>query len=261
MNLTDAALAARLAESAGRILCHLRSTGMLSLNALGKAGDATANQFLVHALREQRPDDGLLSEESKDTPGRLGKRRVWIIDPVDGSREYGEERTDWAVHVALAIDGVAAVGAVALPGLDLVLRSDRPQELRPAKRSPRMLVSRTRPAAEAVAVAEALGAELTPMGSAGAKAMAVVRGEAEIYVHTGGQYEWDSAAPVAVAAAHGLHVSRADGSPLIYNRSDAYLPDLLICRAEWARPVLEQLRALAPAVDGQRGAGLRPALG
>ena len=261
MSMTDAELAAHLAEAAGRILCHVRSTGMLSLKALGKAGDATANQFLIHALREQRPDDGLLSEESKDSPERLGKGRVWIIDPVDGTREYGEERTDWAVHVALAIDGVATIGAVALPGLDLVLRSDRPQDLCAPKASPRMLVSRTRPAAEAVAVAEALGAELLPMGSAGAKAMAVVRGEAEIYLHTGGQYEWDSAAPAAVAAAHGLHVSRADGSPLIYNRPDTYMPDLLICRTEWATRVLEQLKSMAPAADGARDVRLKPALG
>src|SRR5206468_5950578 len=134
------------------------------------------------------------------------------------TREYGEERSDWAVHVALAVDGEATVGAVALPGLDLVLRSDQPQPLPPRAGRLRMLVSRTRPAAEAVAVAERLDAELVPMGSAGAKAMAVVRGEADIYLHTGGQYEWDSCAPAAVAAAAGLHVSRVDGSPLIYNR-------------------------------------------
>ena len=245
MTLTDAELAAHLADTAGRILLQVRASGMLSLKALGRAGDATANQFLVHALREQRPEDGLLSEESKDTPERLDKRRVWIIDPVDGTREYGESRTDWAVHVALAIDGVAVVGAVALPGLDLVLRSDRPQGLPAGRTLPRMLVSRTRPAAEAVAVAEVLGAELVAMGSAGAKAMAVVRGEAEIYLHSGGQYEWDSAAPVAVAAAHGLHVSRADGTPLIYNQPDTYLPDLLVCRPEWAAPVLKFVNGMS----------------
>ena len=236
--LTDAALAAHLAEVAGKLLITVRESGMFSPKALGKAGDQTANEFLIHAVREQRPDDGLLSEESKDTDVRLSKSRVWIIDPVDGTREYGEARTDWAVHVALAIDGVASVGAVALPGLDLVLRSDTPAPLPEAHTPPRMVVSRTRPAAEALAVAEAIGAELVPMGSAGAKAMAIVRGEAEIYLHTGGQYEWDSCAPVAVAAAHGLHVSRADGSPLIYNQRDTYMPDLLICRKEWATRIL-----------------------
>ncbi len=236
--LSDAELAAHLAEVAGKLLLQVRACGMMTGKSLGKAGDNTANQYLIHAIAEQRPDDGLLSEESKDTDERLSKSRVWIIDPVDGTREYGEARTDWAVHVALAIDGVATVGAVALPGLDVVLRSDRPAPLPALHTPPRMVVSRTRPAAEALAVAEAIGAELVPMGSAGAKAMAIVRGEAEIYLHTGGQYEWDSCAPVAVAAAHGLHVSRADGSPLIYNRHDTYMPDLLICRPEWAARVL-----------------------
>lgn len=240
--MNDSELAAHLAHVAGRLLLEVRASGLLSLKALGKAGDQTANQFLCHALREQRPDDGLLSEEEKDNADRLSKSRVWIIDPVDGTREYGEERTDWAVHVALAIDGVPTFGAVALPGLDLVLRTDRPQPLPPAAEKPRMLVSRTRPAAEAVAVAEKIGADLVPMGSAGAKAMAVVRGEAEIYLHTGGQYEWDSCAPAAVAAAHGLHISRVDGSPLVYNQADVYMPDLLICRPEWAKPVLELVR-------------------
>ncbi len=237
--MTDAELAAHLAHVAGKILLEVRDSGLLSLKALGKAGDQTANQFLVHAIREQRPEDGLLSEEEKDNAERLGKSRVWIIDPVDGTREYGEARTDWAVHVALAVDGVARIGAVALPGLGVVLRSDQPQPLPAAVATPRMVVSRTRPAAEAVAVSEQIGAELIPMGSAGAKAMAVVRGEADIYLHTGGQYEWDSCAPVAVAAAHGLHVSRVNGSPLVYNQADTYMPDLLICRSEWAERVLK----------------------
>ncbi|MCC6828731.1 MAG: 3'(2'),5'-bisphosphate nucleotidase CysQ [Novosphingobium sp.] len=242
--MSDAELAAHLADVAGRLLIQVRDSGVLSPKALGKAGDATANQFLVHALREQRPDDGLLSEESSDTEERLGKRRVWIVDPVDGTREYGEERSDWAVHVGLAIDGVASAGAVALPGLGVVLRSDRPVAVPPAPERLRMVVSRTRPAREATAVAEVLGAELMPMGSAGAKAMAVVRGEADIYLHSGGQYEWDSCAPVAVALAHGLHASRIDGSPLVYNRKDTYLPDLLICRREHAARILAQVAAL-----------------
>ncbi len=246
MSLSDAELAAQLAATAGRILLQVRDCGLVAGQALGKTGDQTANQFLCHALREQRPADGLLSEEEKDNAERLAQSRVWIIDPVDGTREYGEARADWAVHVGLAIDGVASIGAVALPGLDIVLRSDQPQPLPPGAPIPRMLVSRSRPAKEALAVAELLSAELLPMGSAGAKAMAVVRGEAEIYLHTGGQYEWDSCAPVAVAAAHGLHVSRADGSPLIYNRQDTYMPDLLICRPEWTERVLAAMRSLQP---------------
>lgn len=244
--MTDAELAARLAAEAGRLLLDVRASGVFDGasdgKALGKAGDATANQFLCHALRHLRPDDGLLSEEEKDNPARLGKSRVWIVDPVDGTREYGEARADWAVHVALAIDGVAAIGAVALPGLDggVVLRTDQPQALAPMAERPRFLVSRTRPAAEAQAVAAALGGELVPMGSAGAKAMAVVLGQAEVYLHSGGQYEWDSCAPAAVAAAHGLHCSRIDGSPLVYNQADTYMPDLLICRPEWAERVLSE---------------------
>ena len=237
--MTDGELAAHLAEVAGRILLQVRASGLIEGKALGAAGDETANQFLVHALRAQRPDDGLLSEESKDTRERLGKSRVWIVDPVDGTREYGEARSDWAVHVGLAVNGEATVGAVALPGLDLVLRSDQPAAMpSPAERR-RMVVSRSRPAKEAVAVAETLGAELVPMGSAGAKAMAVVRGEADIYLHSGGQFEWDNCAPVAVAQAHGLHCSRIDGSPLRYNCEDTYLPDLLICHPCDARRLLE----------------------
>ncbi|MDM7928144.1 3'(2'),5'-bisphosphate nucleotidase CysQ [Blastomonas fulva] len=244
MSMTDGDLAAHLAHTAGRILLDVRQSGLVSGASLGKAGDQTANQLLVHALRQQRPEDGLLSEEEKDNLERLAHRRVWIIDPVDGTREYGEERADWAVHIGLSIDGVASIGAVALPALDVVLRSDRPQPLPPGAPIPRMVVSRTRPAKEALAVAETLAAELLPMGSAGAKAMAIVRGEAEIYLHTGGQFEWDSCAPVAVAAAHGLHVSRADGTPLVYNQADTYMPDLLICRPEWTERVLMAMRAL-----------------
>ena len=247
----DADLAAGLAEVAGRLLLIVRDTGYVTGKALGKAGDATANQFLVHALLHQRPDDGLLSEESKDTEERLAKSRVWIVDPVDGTREYGEARADWAVHVGLAIDGVAVLGAVALPGAEggrgAVYRSDAPVAMPPAPERLRMVVSRTRPAAEAVAVAQVLGAELVPMGSAGAKAMAIIRGEADIYLHSGGQYEWDSCAPVAVALAHGLHCSRIDGSPLVYNQADTYLPDLLICRREHAARVLAEVAVFAGA--------------
>ena len=243
--MTDAELAAHLAKIAGNILIEVRDSGMFTGKALGKAGDQTANQFLINALREQRPDDGLLSEESRDTDERLSKDRVWIVDPVDGTREYGEARTDWAVHVALCVNGRPETGAVALPGLGIVLRSDAPIALPAPPDRPRMVVSRTRPAAEAVAVSETIGAELIGMGSAGAKSMAVVRGEAEIYLHTGGQYEWDSAAPAAVALAHGLHASRIDGSPLVYNNADTYMPDLLICRAEWAEQVLAEVAKIS----------------
>ncbi len=239
--MNDHELAAHLATEAGAILIE-RRTELVAKGfddkALGKAGDTAANAFLVKALRTSRPQDGLLSEEMKCDGSRLTQSRVWIIDPVDGTREYGEGRTDWAVHIALAVDGVPVIGAVALPGLDLVLRTDQVQPVAPAPEKLRMVVSRTRPAPEALSVAKALDAELIPMGSAGAKAMAVVRGEADIYLHTGGQYEWDSCAPAAVAIAYGLHVSRIDGSPLVYNQADVYMPDLLICRTELADRIL-----------------------
>jgi 3'(2'), 5'-bisphosphate nucleotidase len=246
--MTDAELAAHIAQTAGDLLLALQRSGLFEDKALGKAGDRTANAFIMEALKANRPNDAVLSEEEKDNAARLDASRVWIVDPLDGTREYGEKRTDWAVHIALAINGKPEVGAVALPGLDLVLRSDQPVSLPEANAPLRMLVSRTRPAAEAVAVAGNLGAELLPMGSAGAKAMAVVRGEADIYLHSGGQYEWDSCAPIAVAQAHGLYTSRIDGSPLIYNQEDVYLPDLLICSHAIAGPVRE---ALAACLSGQ----------
>jgi 3'(2'), 5'-bisphosphate nucleotidase len=242
--LNDHELAAELAEEAGKILLDLRANGGLAGKMLGEAGDRLANRYLMDHLADERTDDGVLSEESRDTLERLFKSRVWIVDPLDGTREYGEERVDWAVHVGLAVDGVAQVGAVALPALGLVLRSDKASPMADHAGPPRMLISRTRPAAEALAVADKLGCALVEMGSAGAKAMAVVLGQAEIYLHSGGQFEWDNCAPVAVARAHGLHCSRIDGSALRYNEKDSYLPDLLICRPEWAEPVLGAVAAL-----------------
>jgi 3'(2'), 5'-bisphosphate nucleotidase len=245
--LSDGEFAARLAGQAGRLLLDVRRGGPLSGKALGLKGDTIANRFLCEEIRAARPEDGLLSEEEKDDQRRCTQSRVWIVDPLDGTREYGEGRSDWAVHVALAVDGAAEIGAVALPGLQgsPVLRSDQPCPLAPVRERPRFVVSRTRPAPEAAAVAAALGGELVPMGSAGAKAMAVVLGDAEVYLHSGGQYQWDSCAPVSVARAHGLHTSRIDGSPLVYNRTDTYMPDLLICRPEWAERVLAEVARLA----------------
>jgi 3'(2'), 5'-bisphosphate nucleotidase len=240
--VTDIELARHIATVAGKLLVDLQQSGLFEGKALGKAGDRVANAFIMEALKANRPDDAILSEEEKDNPDRLAASRVWIVDPLDGTREYGEARTDWAVHVALSIDGRPELGAVALPGLDLTLCSGEPQPIPANNGRLRMLVSRTRPAREAVAVAEALDAELVPMGSAGAKAMAVIRGEADIYLHSGGQYEWDNCAPAAVALAAGLHVSRADGSPLKYNNSDTYLPDLLICPKDLAGRVIELTR-------------------
>lgn len=243
--MNDAELCAQLAMEAGRILRELQLSRRLEGKALGAEGDRVANVYLCAAIRSARPDDALLSEEEQDSDTRCAASRVWIIDPLDGTREYSEGRNDWAVHVALSVDGEATAGAVALPGLDLTLSSGNPTPLPPSNKPLKMLVSRTRPAAEAVAVADIMGAELLPMGSAGAKAMAVVRGEADIYLHTGGQYEWDNCAPVAVATAAGMHCSRIDGSPMRYNNRNPYLPDLLICRPELAPEIFDALEKSA----------------
>ncbi len=230
----DAVLAREVADATGALLRAIQDDG-----ADGARGDREANALILDLLRAARPDDPILSEESADDSARLESRRVWIVDPLDGTREFGEGRDDWAVHIGLSIDGVAAVGAVALPRRGITLCTAQPPELPPAVNPPRMLVSRTRATQLCSGVAESIGAELVGMGSAGAKAMAVVLGEAEIYLHSGGQYQWDNCAPAAVAAAAGLHVSRIDGSPIRYNEADLSLPDLLICRREWAAPVLE----------------------
>lgn len=235
----DHAYAGRIAATAGRLLLDLRAAGGLADAALRDEGDRRAHDLLMGLLSESHPDDGLLSEEGQDDTARLGRERVWIIDPLDGTREYGEGRSDWAVHVALVVGGEAAAGAVALPGLGLVLHTgDVPPLPSPPDGLIRMVVSRTRPPAVTETIRAALDAHLVPMGSAGAKAMAVLRGEADVYAHAGGQYEWDSAAPVAVAAAAGLHVSRLDGSPLRYNQPNPWLPDLLVCRPELADTVI-----------------------
>jgi 3'(2'), 5'-bisphosphate nucleotidase len=238
----DAALAARIATEAGALLREIQRTGHGG-KAMGAEGDRRANALILARLRAERPDDPILSEESLDDRARLRSRRVWIVDPLDGTREFGEGRDDWAVHVALAIDGAAAAGAVALPGLSLTLDSASPPALAPLATPPRMLVSRTRPSPRCEDVKARISAETVAMGSAGAKAMAVVRGEAEIYLHSGGQYQWDNCAPAAVAIAAGLHVSRIDGSPIVYNDADTSIPDLLICRHEWADPVLAAVAA------------------
>ena len=238
--MNDHEIAASLAEEAGALLLQLREGGGPDLKA---EGDRRSNELLLARLAELRPDDAVLSEESVDDPSRLDAERVWIIDPLDGTREFGEPpRTDWAVHVALTVKGEPVAGAVALPGAGLVLQTGAPPVLAPAHDGPpRLAVSRTRPPVCTQVLVDAMSASLVEMGSAGAKAMAVVLGDVDVYAHAGGQYEWDSCAPVAVAAASGLHVSRLDGSPLRYNQPDPYLPDLLICRTELVDRVLAAL--------------------
>ncbi len=244
--LHDHQLAADLAGEAGQLLVALRER-LHSEGApppvIKSEGDRRSHEYLMERLADVRPDDAVLSEEGADDAARLDAERTWIVDPLDGTREFSEvPRTDWAVHVALVIDNRPVAGAVALPGLGMVLSTaDTPTLSEHAADPPRIIVSRTRPPAAATHVAEVLGAELVEMGSAGAKTMAVIRGECEIYAHSGGQYEWDSCAPVAVAVAAGCHVSRIDGSELLYNQSDPYLPDLLVCRPELAAATLEAL--------------------
>ena len=235
----DHALAAWLAEAAGRRLLEVRAEG-LEGRELKDAGDRAAHELLVALLAEHRPDDAVLSEEGRDDKARLEAARVWIVDPLDGTREFSEPpRDDWAVHVALWQDGELVAGAVAQPALgETFVTSPAPAVPPRTSSRPRIAVSRSRPPAFVAALAERLDAELVPMGSAGVKMMSVVRDVADAYVHAGGQYEWDSAAPVAVARAAGLHTSRVDGSPLVYNQDDVYLPDLVVCRPELAGPIL-----------------------
>jgi 3'(2'), 5'-bisphosphate nucleotidase len=239
----DARLAADVARQAGDLLLSVRRTlADADAGRLGAEGDRRSHQLISRLLAAARPGDTVLSEEGADDLSRLEADRVWIVDPLDGTREFGEAgRDDWAVHVALWANGGLTAGAVALPAQGVTLATDPPPSVPPptAGARLRLVVSRSRPPAVVASLAEALDAEVSPLGSAGAKAMAVVRGHADAYVHAGGQYEWDSAAPAAVAVAAGLHVSRVDGSAPRYNRPDPSLPDLLVCRPELAERILE----------------------
>ncbi len=246
MNETDAELATRLAIEAGQLLVEVRA----NLTERGAAawqlmdsGDLASHRFIVDELALCRPDDAVLSEEGLEDPRRFTADRVWIVDPLDGTNEYGERgRTDWAVHIALWSSAGFVAGAVSLPALNLVFATDpAPTLVAPTRDRPRLITSRNRNPYAAVIVANALAADAVRLGSAGAKAMAVVLGDADIYVHDGGMYQWDSAAPAAVALAAGLHVSRIDGSPMVFNARDPWLPDLLICRREYADAVLRAL--------------------
>ena len=258
-NPSDHELARVLATEAGELLLRLR-TELVAAGAtsteLKVEGDRQAHELLMTRLAEARPLDAILSEEGSDgvgpsDTGRLGAERTWIVDPLDGTREFGEPpRADWAVHVALVIAGDPVAGAVALPAQQRCLSTSPPAPTPPAPAPrPRVIVSRSRPPAVALYLAEALGGDLVEMGSAGAKAAAVVLGAADVYPHSGGQYEWDSCAPVAVARAAGVWASRLDGSPLVYNNANPYMPDLLVCH-----PLLvDQVRAALDSFDGDLG--------
>ncbi len=245
--VSDHELAGFLAGEAGQTLMALRaSAGDLTPSELRDQGDRLSHLLLTAALARLRPDDAVLSEEGADDPSRVEAPRVWIIDPLDGTREFGEPgRSDWAVHVALVVGGIPVATAVSLPARGLVITTAVPPS-RPASvgRRLRLVVSRSHTPPEAVAIAEHLHAEIVYMGSAGAKTMAVVLGEADAYVHLGGQYEWDSAAPVGIALAAGLSATRIDGSPLRYNQANPWLPDQVVCRPELHETILTALRAL-----------------
>jgi len=269
-DMLDAELARRLAAEAGELLLDLRATlGFAEPGKLRDEGDRRSHEYLMAQLAAWRPDDAVLSEEAlgardaDETAERLGAERIWIVDPLDGTREYAESgRTDWAVHVALWTTAAPpstarrrrrtavgkpetglAAGAIALPAQGSVLTTDRAPQSPPDETAHgtqiRIAVSRTRAPEFLTRIAAELGAVLVPMGSAGAKIAAVISGEVDAYLHAGGQYEWDSAAPVAVALAQGLHASRLDGRPLVYNQADPLLPDLIVCRNRLARPLLE----------------------
>ncbi|EPQ75140.1 CysQ protein [Mycobacterium marinum str. Europe] len=233
-------MAAWLATEAGRLLLGVREEFAEAEVAQRKAaGDKRSHDFLMDKLAAERPGDAVLSEEGADDPVRLRSERVWIVDPLDGTREFSElGRVDWAVHVALWQAGQLVAGAVALPAQGITLATPHVEPPPAAPDRPRIVVSRTRPPAIALAVRDALDGTLVEMGSAGAKVASVVQGLADVYVHAGGQFEWDSAAPVAVARSAGLHTSRIDGSALTYNRPDPKLPDLVVCRPELATAVL-----------------------
>jgi 3'(2'), 5'-bisphosphate nucleotidase len=251
----DGAFARWLAEKAGDLLCTLRAEmGFSDPAALRAAGDKSAHNLIVSSLARWRPGDEVLSEEGvRDAPERLDADRVWIVDPLDGTREFGEpERADWAVHIGLWTRNSSApsqlsAAAVALPAQHRVIGTDLAPAYPPLSESAaaggalRFAVSRSRPPAFLDDLAERLGAELVPMGSAGAKIAAVVCGDVDAYVHAGGQYEWDSAAPVAVAFATGLYASRIDGAELQYNAADPLLPDLVVCRKDLAPALLSAL--------------------
>ena len=244
---SDHELAGAVAEEAGCALTALRAdVGGGSPDVLRELGDRLSHTLIILRLAEQRPGDAVLSEEGADDQSRLASRRVWIVDPLDGTREFGETgRSDWAVHVALVEEGVLAAAAVSLPARGLVISTPAvPAVPAPSRGRLRLVVSRSHTPREAVAIAELLDAELVHLGSAGAKTMAVVLGEADAYIHLGGQYEWDSAAPVGVALAAGLRASRVDGSPLRYNQPNPWLPDLVVCRAEVHGAVLAALRTV-----------------
>lgn len=262
---SDTEIAIQAASRVSKLLLQLRADAdrgaSNSDGQLRADGDREANRVITELITSARPQDSILSEEAADDPRRLTASRLWIIDPLDGTREFGERdeagvwRDDFAVHIALwERERGLSLGVVALPGRDLIYRSDLPLGLPQSHAGAmRIAVSRTRPPAFIAALEKAGAAQLVPMGSAGVKVMAVVTGEVDAYIHAGGQYQWDSAAPVAVALASGMIATRLDGSPLRYNASELLLPDLVVCHPDRADEVRALLDAAGVGPNGANG--------
>ncbi len=253
----DRQLALDVSEKAAQNLLRIRREGFLkgeSGRALSDVGDRISEEIIRSMIESERPDDAILSEEQMtEDQRRFYAERVWIIDPLDGSREFGTEaNADWAIHVALwnrsqsdtngFHEGKIALSVVTIPATGETYTSFWTQKRDYDIETPiRIVVSNTRAPEWLSDLGAYLNVTLLPRGSAGVKAMEVVAGRADAYVHSGGQYEWDSAAPVGVSLAAGLHASRLDGTPLRYNQPDPYLPDLVICKKTLAPLLLEAI--------------------
>lgn len=244
-DLDDDDLAYHLATGIGDIVRGTRAGGLLHGRSLARVANEVAQRWTDEVLSVHRPDDGTISEGVSDDPARLEKSRVWVIDVIDGSKEFSTGRSDWSVHVALVVDGLPELASVGLPDAGRVFRTDQVDHV-DGPPSGHMVISRNNPPAGIQEVADILGLKTRPMGSAGAKMLSVLLGDADVYLHAGGQYEWDQAAPVAVALASGLHASRLDGTPIRFNKSDTYSPDILVCRPEMTEQVLAAAAAMQP---------------
>ena len=244
VEISDSRLTNSLAQGCGEILKGVRNGGLLRGLSLGDAGDEAAQEWIARVLAHHRPQDGMLSEEAADDLTRLKKDRVWIVDPLDGTKEFATGRQDWAVHIALVENGIPIHAAVGLPDLGVTFKSSDVRAVT-GPLSKKFVISRNRPPKVASYIAEKMGYETVGVGSAGAKAMHVLLGDYDGYIHAGGQYEWDQAAPVGVAQAAGLHCCRLDGSEIRFNNEDTFIPDILICRPELKDEILEHAQAFA----------------
>lgn len=267
MSNEDAELARTVAQGAGQLLLELReSYGEIEpddkerANALRKEGDRASHEYIAAALSAARPDDAVLSEEGADSDVRLSASRVWIVDPLDGTYEYGQNRADFAVHIVLwNTEGQARLeaGVVDLPAQGLtrsVLDLDPQLGELPTNRPIRIVASRSRPPATLAQTVHHLsgslseagitheGVEVVDVGSVGAKVNEILSGRAEAYIHDTGFYEWDVAAPLNVAHHYGLHAEHIDGQPVVFNQMPPYVNNLVVARADLHGFVMDALR-------------------